>query len=473
VKIPILIFVLFVTSFSFAGQIVLEGKYHGEDMYVQNPYSSDTTTFCTDSIIVNGIRYEGDIRESAYKLDLESFGFELGTDLVISIYHKDDCKPKVLNEQPHPTKAELLYEFKLHKLEYKVDSCGDAGLSSTLYITQSGKLIDIDDNGIFKFSFQSLIIDRTSFSDYNVSLAGIQFIQEHKTETIEKLRELLVGKEIKVNSAQSKALTDTEFEALMYLGEFSINYSLLISRLATFRHEAYSLDFWTECKFKEADVFYKKRDHVGAYEIETGNSTASKKIGLHGSITVQPNNEPLPFAVIKLSNKKDTIECISDFDGIFYSADIKEGEYNLTTHYPGWQSLDTSIIIMSKNEQLNLRLKEDTVYKFDIKSNKVKPNKIMFEVQVLKKYDLELMTADSLIGLIKNKPNKVFIIDDIPSNFCQSSFLNRLDFYTNDKSRSANISNGFETFKTRYVKSNLNDEVGKLKSRILFECNED
>lgn len=141
-------------------------------------------------------------------------------------------------------------DFDLYKLEYKVDSCGDVRLSSTLYIQHWGKLIDIDNNGICKCKLAHNINDSSDVRICNVKLAGVNI--EKKSESIKKLRELLIGKDIKVNSAQSKSTSKTDFEGLIYLNNYLINYSLLVNGLATYRYEKYTLDFWTRCKFEEA-----------------------------------------------------------------------------------------------------------------------------------------------------------------------------------------------------------------------------
>ncbi len=144
-------------------------------------------------------------------------------------------------------------DFKLYKLDYAVDSCGDARLSSTLYIQHWGKLIDIDENGICKCNLTFDVNDSSEFRICNIKLAGVS-IDKDNSETIKKLKKLLIGQDVKVNSAQSKSMTDTDFEGLLYLNDYLINYSLLINGLAIFRYESYTLDFWTRCKFEEVEM---------------------------------------------------------------------------------------------------------------------------------------------------------------------------------------------------------------------------
>jgi hypothetical protein len=153
-------------------------------------------------------------------------------------------------------------DLKLYKLDYYVDSCGDPRLSSTLYIQHRGKLIDINDKGIFKCNLNINTNDSLNFRTCYITLAGVD-LDRNNLETIEKLRKLLIGKEIKVNSAQYQSITDTHFEGLIYYDDYFLNYSLLRNGLTNFRYEPYTLDFWTECKFKEAvrvDLNIKEAD---------------------------------------------------------------------------------------------------------------------------------------------------------------------------------------------------------------------
>jgi len=49
------------------------------------------------SVTVNGVLTANNIEESAFEIDLVSLNFKEGDLLVIRIFHKADCLPKILN----------------------------------------------------------------------------------------------------------------------------------------------------------------------------------------------------------------------------------------------------------------------------------------------------------------------------------------------------------------------------------------
>lgn len=93
-------------SNAFAGTIILEGKYQKRNIYVQNGLSAAGIGFCTFEVRVNGNVTTDETNSSAFEIDLSTYGFDLGEPIVISISHKDDCLPKILNPEvikPVPT----------------------------------------------------------------------------------------------------------------------------------------------------------------------------------------------------------------------------------------------------------------------------------------------------------------------------------------------------------------------------------
>ncbi len=84
---------------TFAGTILIEGNYHGKNVYVQNPFASEGVGFCTFEVKVNGQTTTDEINSSAFEIDLSFFQLELGAPVEIRISHKDDCKPKVVNSE--------------------------------------------------------------------------------------------------------------------------------------------------------------------------------------------------------------------------------------------------------------------------------------------------------------------------------------------------------------------------------------
>lgn len=95
-----LITVIFsVSSAVFGGTIILEGNYQGKNIYVQNPFSGTGVGFCTYEVRVNGNVTTDEINSSAFEIDLTIHQLNIGDKVNITIKHKDDCKPKVLNPE--------------------------------------------------------------------------------------------------------------------------------------------------------------------------------------------------------------------------------------------------------------------------------------------------------------------------------------------------------------------------------------
>jgi hypothetical protein len=96
---PLLLFFSFQHSFS-QSKIVLEGAYTGQNIYIQNPYAD--SGFCTKKVVVNGIERNISTESAAFVIPLDSMGFKEFDTLLIEIYHKDDCKPKVITQMITP-----------------------------------------------------------------------------------------------------------------------------------------------------------------------------------------------------------------------------------------------------------------------------------------------------------------------------------------------------------------------------------
>lgn len=91
-------------------QITLDGKYTGKNLYVQNPTTVTGVGYCTDSVYVNGEKYHGKIIAPAFEINLDSLNLAIQDDVIIQIYHKNHCKPKVLNTECLPIHREITFE---------------------------------------------------------------------------------------------------------------------------------------------------------------------------------------------------------------------------------------------------------------------------------------------------------------------------------------------------------------------------
>ncbi len=90
---------LFLASTLNAGTILLEGSFQGKNVYVQNPFSGTGVGFCTFEIKINGQVTTDEVNSSAFEIDLQNFNLNMGEKVIISLEHKDDCRPKVLNPE--------------------------------------------------------------------------------------------------------------------------------------------------------------------------------------------------------------------------------------------------------------------------------------------------------------------------------------------------------------------------------------
>ncbi|MGL4597896.1 MAG: hypothetical protein ACRCYO_10215 [Bacteroidia bacterium] len=100
---------LFLTVAGYAQSIIrIEGNYQGKNIYVQNPFASSGVGFCVYEVRVNGNLTTDEIGSSAFEVDLRNHNLKIGDAVEVQIFHKDDCKPKVLN--PEVLKPKSTYE---------------------------------------------------------------------------------------------------------------------------------------------------------------------------------------------------------------------------------------------------------------------------------------------------------------------------------------------------------------------------
>ena len=99
-------FILFYIA-SYAGIVLLEGKYQNKNIYVQNAYSDAGVGFCTFAVYVNGKLTNDEVNATAFEIDLSQLQLKYGQDLTVKILHKDGCTPpRILNPdalKPSPT----------------------------------------------------------------------------------------------------------------------------------------------------------------------------------------------------------------------------------------------------------------------------------------------------------------------------------------------------------------------------------
>lgn len=91
------------------GVIILEGNYQGKPLYVQNPFVTSGVGFCVTEVKVNGNITTDETNSSAFEIDLKAQKLNIGEKVEVKIFHKADCKPKVLN--PEVLKPKSTYEI--------------------------------------------------------------------------------------------------------------------------------------------------------------------------------------------------------------------------------------------------------------------------------------------------------------------------------------------------------------------------
>jgi hypothetical protein len=93
---------LFFGPYSLCSQgnvIIVEGTYQGKVLYVQNPFGAGGVGFCVTEVKVNGNTTTDETNSSAFEVDLKAHKLNIGDKVEVKIFHKDGCKPRVLNPE--------------------------------------------------------------------------------------------------------------------------------------------------------------------------------------------------------------------------------------------------------------------------------------------------------------------------------------------------------------------------------------
>lgn len=94
------IFCLFASRVNAQNSVmILEGNYQGKSLYVQNPFNSGGVGFCVTEVKVNGNITTDETNSSAFEIDLKAHKLNMGEKVEVKIFHKDGCKPRVLNPE--------------------------------------------------------------------------------------------------------------------------------------------------------------------------------------------------------------------------------------------------------------------------------------------------------------------------------------------------------------------------------------
>ncbi len=107
-RLSLILLMCFLSLYSWSDEIkklVIDGVYQLKNLYVQNYYSG-SVGFCAVEVKVNGNITTDEINSSAFEIDLTALNLNYGEKILVEIYHKKDCTPKILNIEdvrPMPT----------------------------------------------------------------------------------------------------------------------------------------------------------------------------------------------------------------------------------------------------------------------------------------------------------------------------------------------------------------------------------
>ncbi|WP_375578808.1 hypothetical protein ABWH96_17560 [Marivirga tractuosa] len=97
-KYSFLIFLCFCLSSAVeAKDSYFRGFFHGENVFVRNPYLGQDAGFCIEKIYLNGELVVENPEISAFEIDMQDL--EMDTRVVIRIVHHDDCQPELTNPE--------------------------------------------------------------------------------------------------------------------------------------------------------------------------------------------------------------------------------------------------------------------------------------------------------------------------------------------------------------------------------------
>ena len=92
--------ILFTSFGAFAqSEMLVEGTYQGENLYIQNPFAESGVGFCVIDVSINGEQSIDEINSSAFEIDFASYQLFRGQAVSVKVTYKDGCSPRVLNPE--------------------------------------------------------------------------------------------------------------------------------------------------------------------------------------------------------------------------------------------------------------------------------------------------------------------------------------------------------------------------------------
>ncbi len=81
----------------FCGILVLEGKYSGKNIFIQNSKGSASAGYCVTEIKINGNITTDEVNADVVEVDFKILKLKIGDPVNVEIVHKDNCLPKIVN----------------------------------------------------------------------------------------------------------------------------------------------------------------------------------------------------------------------------------------------------------------------------------------------------------------------------------------------------------------------------------------
>lgn len=101
----LLVVLAFTFSKTVAGVLTLEGFYQGKNLFIQNPLSDGD--FCVVSVFLNGEKVVASPKVSVFEVNLS--GLNMNASIILKVLYRNNCEPKVLNEQVIKSKSRFEY----------------------------------------------------------------------------------------------------------------------------------------------------------------------------------------------------------------------------------------------------------------------------------------------------------------------------------------------------------------------------
>lgn len=92
----------------YAGVVVIEGRYQNKNLYVKNNFTANGVGFCAYEVLINGKVTTDETNSSAFEIDFSASGIKPGSNVIVEIKYKNDCKPKIINPEALKPKASFV-----------------------------------------------------------------------------------------------------------------------------------------------------------------------------------------------------------------------------------------------------------------------------------------------------------------------------------------------------------------------------